>query len=281
QDPDHRYSPARLLAFQHPPCMTCWPPSPCTRLSRARTTTRPPPHSQPSVGIGPARHRTGGPAGRATADGSHVHCVSLGQVGAQLYPGSIAAPTPQAFSTASSPSPRTGSGVDPPDRIRSCTAFRPVSARFEPEAPLRGFNHWFTRVTPSDLASRTRAVWQYQPVPTLSRLLSPSPAIPGSGCLQLHQTAATARRRSPSISARIHSASWRTDQLMPVGGVAGQPGALQAEHDPGPAQRHLGDQLLEAFPVRGRCPGLALVDVDHGDLVRGPAERDRLAAQVV
>ncbi len=61
------------------------------------------------------------------------------------------------------------------------------------------------------------------------------------GCLQLHQTAATARRRSPSISARIHSASWRTEELVPVGGVAGQPGAFQAEHDPGPAQRDLGD----------------------------------------
>ena len=215
--------------------MTCWPPSPCTRLSRARTTTRPPPRPQPSAGIGPARHRAGGPAGRAAADGSHVHCVSFGQAGAQLYPGSITAPTPQAFSAASSPSPRTGSGVDPPDRIRSRTAFRPVSARFEPEAPLRGFNHWFTRVTPSDLASRTRAVWQYQPVPTLSRLLSPSPAIPGSGCLQLHQTAATARRRSPSISARIHSASWRTDQLIPVLSRSCQARHLRAQprHAPG------------------------------------------------
>lgn len=212
--------------------MTCWPPSPCTRLSRARTTTRPPPHPQPSAGIGPARRRAGGPAGRATTDGSHVHCVSFGQVGAQLYPGSITAPTPQAFSTASSPSPRTGSGVDPPDRIRSRTAFRPVSARFEPEAPLRGFNHWFTRVTPSDLASRTRAVWQYQPVPTLSRLLPPSPAIPGSGCLQLHQTAATARRRSPSISARIHSASWRTQDEVPRVGFVEAAGAVQGRPEP-------------------------------------------------
>jgi len=195
--------------------MTCWPPSPCTRLSRARTTTRPPPRPRPSAGIGPARRRAGGPAGRATADGSHVHCASFGQAGAQLYPGSIAAPTPQAFSAASSPSARTGSGVDPPDRIGSRTASRPISARLEPEAPLRGFHHWFTRVTPSDLASRTRAVWQYRPVPTLSRLLPPSPAIPGSGCLQLHQTAATARRRSPFISARIHSASWRTQQPVP------------------------------------------------------------------
>jgi hypothetical protein len=68
---------------------------------------------------------------------------------------------------------------------------------------------------------------------------------------------------------------------MPVGVVAGQPGAFQAEHDPRMAEGHLGDQLLEPFPVRGRCAGLALVDVDHGDLVRRPAQGDRLAAQVV
>jgi hypothetical protein len=71
------------------------------------------------------------------------------------------------------------------------------------------------------------------------------------------------------------------EELVPVGGVAGQPGAFQAEHDPGPAQGHLGDQLLEPFPVRGRCAGLALVDAGHGDLVRRPAQADRLAAQVV
>src|SRR5260370_1430121 len=112
----------------------------------------------------------------------HVHCASFGQAGVQLYPGSITTPTPQAFSVASSPSARPGSGVDPHPRGRSRTAFRPVSARLDPEAPLRGFNHWFTRVTPSDLASRTRAVWQYRPVPTLSRLL---PALPGDPRIRL------------------------------------------------------------------------------------------------
>ena len=71
------------------------------------------------------------------------------------------------------------------------------------------------------------------------------------------------------------------EELVPVGGVAGQPGAFQAEHDPGPAEGHLGDQVLEPFPVGGGGAGVALVDVDHGDLVRGPAQRDRLAAQVV
>ena len=71
------------------------------------------------------------------------------------------------------------------------------------------------------------------------------------------------------------------EELVPVGGVAGQPGAFQAQHDPGPAEGDPGDQLLESFPVGGAGAGLALVDVDDGDLGGGPAERDRLAAQVV
>ena len=40
-------------------------------------------------------------------------------------------------------------------------------------------------------------------------------------------------------------------QPVPVGVVAGQPGDLQAQHDPGAAHADLGDQPLEAFPVGG------------------------------
>ena len=47
---------------------------------------------------------------------------------------------------------------------------------------------------PSRLAHRARPIRQYRAGATLSRLLPPSPATPGSGCLQLHPTAATARR---------------------------------------------------------------------------------------
>jgi hypothetical protein len=36
--------------------------------------------------------------------------------------------------------------------------------------------------------NQARAVWQYQHVLTLSRLLPPSPTPPGSGCLPLHTT---------------------------------------------------------------------------------------------
>ena len=57
-------------------------------------------------------------------------------------------------------------------------------------------------------------------------------------------------------------------QPVPVGVVAGQPGDLQAEHDPGPAHADLGDQPLKSFPVGGRGAGLALVGVDGDDLPR-------------
>ena len=60
-------------------------------------------------------------------------------------------------------------------------------------------------------------------------------------------------------------------QPVPVGVVAGQPGHLQAEHDPGPAHADLGDQALEAFPVGGRGAGLALVGVDDDDLLGWPS----------
>ena len=74
---------------------------------------------------------------------------------------------------------------------------------------LRGFRHWFTCVTPSHLACRTQVVWQCRPVPSLSGLLPPSPASPGSGCPLLHRTAATVPRWALS-SHPAHGASWRT-----------------------------------------------------------------------
>ena len=52
---------------------------------------------------------------------------SIGQGGAQLYSGSIATPTPQAFSVASPPEQEPGFGVDPPpedERVTRCTPAR-------------------------------------------------------------------------------------------------------------------------------------------------------------
>ena len=129
-------------------------------------------------------------------DASHVHHPPIVEGDGQLCPCSIAMSTPQSFLMASfrllipvSESPTTR---------QACTANRPTSTRLEPAENLRGLDHWFTLVPPSRLACRTRAVWQYRPVPPLSGLLPPSPAPPGSGCPQLHRPAATGQRRAPS-----------------------------------------------------------------------------------
>src|ERR1035441_8142781 len=74
----------------------------------------------------------------------------------------------------------------------------PDPPRFEPVRGLRGFNHWFTCVTPLCLARRTQTIWQYWPVPALTGLLPPAPASPRSGCTSPHRTAATARRWGPT-----------------------------------------------------------------------------------
>jgi hypothetical protein len=76
---------------------------------------------------------------------------------------------------------------------RPCAAPRPISARFEPVTRLRSFTTGSSRI-PSDLARRTRPVWQYQTVPALSALL---PALPGVSRIRL-RPAPTGLLRQPS-----------------------------------------------------------------------------------
>jgi len=76
---------------------------------------------------------------------------------------------------------------------RPCAAPRPISTRFEPVTRLRSFTTGSSRI-PSDLARRTRPVWQYQTVPALSALL---PALPGVSRIRLHP-APTGLLRQPS-----------------------------------------------------------------------------------
>src|SRR5918912_551730 len=77
---------------------------------------------------------------------SHVHHVPVGRGGTQLFPGSLATGTPQAFPVASLVAKVVTFGVAahrrPPVSARA--ADRPRSARFEPARRLRGFHHWFT-----------------------------------------------------------------------------------------------------------------------------------------
>lgn len=61
----------------------------------------PSPSPQPTAGL-PAATLAGWREGQL-GDGSHVHHVPVGRIGAQLFPYSIATPTPQAFDVASYP----------------------------------------------------------------------------------------------------------------------------------------------------------------------------------
>jgi hypothetical protein len=76
----------------------------------------------------------------------------------------------------SSPAKPTSYRVDPaPARPRATP--RPLSARFESVELLRGFTPLISLRAPSRLACRTRTVWQYQHVPSLSGLLPTLPSI--------------------------------------------------------------------------------------------------------
>jgi len=86
---------------------------------------------------------------------------------------------------------------------------------------------------------------------------------------------------SPEAGLRFVVALAGNPVTMPIGVVPGQPGALQAQDDPGLARAHVGDQPLESFPVGGRSAGVALAGVNDDDLLAAPAERDRAPAQVV
>ena len=149
-------------------------------------------------------------AGTATG-GSHVHCCPVNGLGTRLCPCGIATATPQAFTVASQPRPYMTRQEFPARHAGGGCA--PPTSPYPPDLSWRTFkrrNSTGSLRIPSRLAHRAWPVWQYQTDATLSRLLPPSPATPGSGCLQLHPAAATAGKWRSSTSIRKHSASWRT-----------------------------------------------------------------------
>ena len=138
----------------------------------------------PTVDSGPARHRPWLPAGRAAPVRfpRSPHTRSTGEV--------------PSFAPAASPRVRRSPTPWPPSRrlppVPESPAKRGCALPPDPCPPgwgsvrsLKRLWHWFTCVTPSCLACRTRAVWRCQPVPALSGLLPPGPALPGPGCPQL------------------------------------------------------------------------------------------------
>src|ERR1700756_5536045 len=68
---------------------------------------------------------------------------------------------------------------------------------------------------------------------------------------------------------------------MPVGGIARQARHLEAHHNPGAAQTHLGDKTLEPQAINRRRAGQAEVRVDYDHLINAPSKSDRALSQVV
>jgi hypothetical protein len=172
-----------------------WVPSPCDRLSRPRTTTDPPPRPgaisrqracppPPTMGVG-----EGGTGTVPTFTTSR----STG-LAPSSSPCSIATSTPQTFLVASPPtaldrlrSPR------PPTSRTACAALRPRSTSLEPASLLRGFNHWFTSVTPFRLAQRAPRRLM---VPTRLAFIGAAPALTRASRLRL-PPASTGLLRQP------------------------------------------------------------------------------------
>ena len=156
----NRAGPRSAGVHQRPPRLASklrahWTPSPCARLSRAQTTTGPPPHF---AGID---RRQVFPTLMAGTD-EVVPTFTLEPfdgVGAQLCPCNLATATPQSFTVASRPTTFTGPGVpQPAEASRVHAATQPISVRFELVDCLEELSATGSSRTPFRLACRTRAI---------------------------------------------------------------------------------------------------------------------------
>ena len=134
--------------------------------------------------------RIGDPEGRATTSGSHVHLTTVRRV-RRPAPAPAASPRLRRRPSPWPPHRHAKPATESTTQRWPCTAPRPISTRFEPVPRLRSFTTGSSRI-PSDLARRTRPVWQYQAVPALSALL---PALPGVSRIGLRSAPARLLRQ--------------------------------------------------------------------------------------
>lgn len=107
--------------------------------------------------------------------------------------------------------PETGPGVPHPVmRGRVRTAIQPISTGLRAGGKLEGRHSAGSSRPPSRLACRTRTIRCTGPSRRCRGCWPASPAFPGSACPQLRYAAATAQRRRPFTSARLHGAPWRS-----------------------------------------------------------------------
>lgn len=197
----HRRHPPGLPVL---PLPTCCPPSPCTRLSRARTTTRTPPRPD-AVN---RRRACPSPDWMPGGEGDTRALPTFTTIRSTSEPPSstpAASPRLRRRPSTWPPHRRVDPVSESPPRIAAtCTAPGPYPPDWSRHNDY-GASGTDSSRTASRLACRTRTVWQYQHVPALSGPLSPLRASPRPGCPQLLRPAATGRRQGSPTPAR----KWR------------------------------------------------------------------------
>src|SRR5215217_3399795 len=209
---DGERRPRRAGIHRRPPSLpatslrTCCRPSPCTRLSRARTIT-----AAPSPPKAPSRRRTCPPPARLAGGKG-----SLGRV--PTFPTHRLTGTVPSFSPAASPHLPRRPSAWPPRRPNSpasesrcaalthaCTASRPISTRLEPVLALRGFDHWFSSAYtfPSRLPDPGRLA-----VPTRPVVVGAAPTLPGASQIGLPPASTACCDRPPAESFHLRPDTW-------------------------------------------------------------------------
>ena len=116
----------------------------------------------------------------------------------------------------------------PPEPIATAGTHRTPAQihRVRAGSDMKRRNNTGSSRIPSRLAHRARPIRQCWTDPTLSRLLPPSPAIPGIGCRQLHPAATTARHRRSLTSIRTQQRLVAHHQLLQIADLFRSPACV-------------------------------------------------------